>query len=93
MFQDDWPKMPDGSDFDGQHLLCLVRSGNIPFRDVWDINLLVREIEENVGVQVIDIPRTYNDSNSYALFNQAPDYEHAIRAGKDARHLWFALRE
>ena len=28
-----------------------------------------------------------------ALFNQAPDYECAIRAGKDARHLWFALRD
>ncbi|KAL8346134.1 hypothetical protein RB598_000167 [Gaeumannomyces tritici] len=28
-----------------------------------------------------------------ALFNQAPNYERAIQAGKDARHLWFALRE
>lgn len=28
-----------------------------------------------------------------ALFNEAPNYEHAIRAGKDARHLWFALRD
>lgn len=65
MFRDDWPKMPDGSDFDGQHLLSLVRSGNSPFHDVWDVNLLVREIEENLGVQVIDIPRTYNGSNNY----------------------------
>lgn len=28
-----------------------------------------------------------------ALFNQAPNYERAIQAGKDARHLWFALRD
>lgn len=28
-----------------------------------------------------------------ALFIQAPQYEHAIQAGKDARHLWFALRD
>jgi hypothetical protein len=28
-----------------------------------------------------------------ALFHQAPNYERAIQAGKDARHLWFALRE
>jgi len=27
------------------------------------------------------------------LFNLAPNYKHAIRAGKDARHLWFVLRE
>ena len=28
-----------------------------------------------------------------ALFNQAPNYERVIHAGKDARHLWFALRD
>ena len=27
------------------------------------------------------------------LFKQAPDFKRAIRAGKDARHLWFALRD
>jgi len=27
------------------------------------------------------------------LFNQAPNYERVIQAGKDARHFWFALRE
>ena len=27
------------------------------------------------------------------LFEQAPDYERVIEAGKDARHLWFALRD
>lgn len=28
-----------------------------------------------------------------ALFNQVPNYERAIQAGKDACHLWFALRD
>ena len=28
-----------------------------------------------------------------ALFDQAPNYEHAVQAGKDARHLWYALRD
>ncbi|ERS97015.1 hypothetical protein HMPREF1624_06342 [Sporothrix schenckii ATCC 58251] len=28
-----------------------------------------------------------------ALFHHAPDYKRAIQAGKDARHLWFALRD
>jgi hypothetical protein len=27
------------------------------------------------------------------LFDEAPDYERAIYAGKDARHLWYALRD
>lgn len=27
------------------------------------------------------------------LYNEAPDYEIAINAGKDVRHLWFALRD
>lgn len=33
--------------------LSLVRSGNSPF--LLDVNLLIREIEENLNAQVIDI--------------------------------------
>ena len=64
-FCDDWPKMPDGSDFDGKQLLTLVRSGNSPFHVVWDVKLLIREIEENIGAQVIDIPIVYMGANNY----------------------------
>jgi hypothetical protein len=56
--QDGWPKMPGGSHFDGKQLLTLVRSGNCPLHGVWDVNLLTREIEENLAAQVIDIPVT-----------------------------------
>ena len=28
-----------------------------------------------------------------ALFNHAPDYQEAVRMGRDARYLWFALRD
>ncbi|KAJ2903737.1 uncharacterized protein MKZ38_009389 [Zalerion maritima] len=64
---DDWPKMPDGSDFDGKQLLALVRSGKSPFHGVWDVNLLIQEIEENLDTQVIDIPATYKGSNNYGF--------------------------
>ncbi len=30
---------------------------------------------------------------SQKLYHDAPDYEAAIRAGKDFRYLWFALRD
>ena len=30
---------------------------------------------------------------SQKLYSEAPDYEIAIRLGKDVRHLWFALRD
>jgi hypothetical protein len=63
--EDDWPKMADGSDFDGKQLLTLVRSGNSPFHGVWDVNLLIREIEENLDTQVIDIPVFSKGSNNY----------------------------
>ncbi|POR33051.1 Uncharacterized protein TPAR_06751 [Tolypocladium paradoxum] len=66
-FRDDWPKMPDGSDFNGQHMLTLVRSGNSPFHEVWDVNLLIQEIEENLDAQVIDIPLVSNGSNNYGF--------------------------
>jgi hypothetical protein len=65
---DDWPKMPDGSDFDGKQLLALVRSGKSPFHGVWDVNLLIQEIEENLDTQMIDIPAIYKGSNNYVSY-------------------------
>lgn len=66
-FRDDWPKMQNGIDFDGKQLLTLVRSGNSPFHGVWDVNLLIREIEENLDTQVVDIPIIYKGSNNYGF--------------------------
>lgn len=63
--EDDWPEMPDGSEFDGKQLLTLVRSGNSPFHKDWDINLLIQEVEENLGTEVIDIPVVSKGSNNY----------------------------
>ena len=62
---DAWPKMPDGNDFDGKQLLNLVRSGNSPFHGLWDVNLLIREVEENLDAHVIDIPVISHGSNNY----------------------------
>jgi hypothetical protein len=62
---DEWPKMPDGNDFDGKQLLTLVRSGNSPFHGLWDVNLLIREIEQNLDAHVIDIPFICKGSNNY----------------------------
>ena len=77
-FRDDWPEMPDGSTFDGNQLLTLVRSGNSPMSRVWDVNLLVREVEEVLGSEVIDIPTVTKGSNNYVsvpafyLHNKVP---------------------
>ena len=65
---DNWPQTSDGVDFDGKQLLSLVRSGNSPFHEAWDVNLLIREIEENLITQVIDIPIIYRGSNNYVSF-------------------------
>jgi hypothetical protein len=62
---DEWPQIPDGTDFDGKQLLTLVRDGNSPFHGVWDVNLLIQEIEKNLDTQVIDIPQVYHGSNNY----------------------------
>ncbi|MCJ1240575.1 hypothetical protein MMC14_008579 [Varicellaria rhodocarpa] len=37
--------------------------------------------------------RSNNLSFSQNLYHYAPEYETAIRAGKDVRHLWFVLRD
>ncbi|EHK44130.1 hypothetical protein TRIATDRAFT_265731 [Trichoderma atroviride IMI 206040] len=64
--RDDWPKMPNGMDFDGRHLLVFVREGKSPFHNQWDVNLLLQEIEKNLDVQVDDIPYVYQGSNCYS---------------------------
>lgn len=64
-FCDEWPKISNGSNFDGKQLLTLVRTGNSPFQGVWDVWLLIREVEENLGVEVIDIPFVYWGANYY----------------------------
>ena len=64
-FRDDSPEMPDGSTFDGTQLLTLVRSGNSPMSRVWDVSLLIQEIEEVLGSEVIDIPTVTKGSNNY----------------------------
>ncbi|TVY33320.1 hypothetical protein LOCC1_G008119 [Lachnellula occidentalis] len=63
----EWPKMPDGSDFDGKQLLTLLRNWNSPFQAVWDVNLLIREVEESLGTMVTDIPTVYKGSNNYGF--------------------------
>jgi hypothetical protein len=65
VWRDEWPTMPDGSDFDGKQLLCLVRQGQSPFEGLWDVSLLIREIEENLPAEVVDIPLMYQGSNNY----------------------------
>lgn len=60
--------MPDGTDFDGERLLTLVHAGSSPFHPIWDVNLLIREIEDNLGSQVIDILTVNKGSNNYVSF-------------------------
>lgn len=62
--------MPDGSDSDGEELLTLVGSSDNAFP--WDVNLLIREIEENLDAQVVDILRVDKGSNNYAHSNATP---------------------
>ena len=67
---DDWPKMADGSEYDGKQLLALVRNGKRPFHGAWDVNLLIQEVEESLETKVVDIPTMSKGSNYYV----SPDY-------------------
>ncbi|XWW98375.1 hypothetical protein V2A60_006375 [Cordyceps javanica] len=66
-YQDPWPSMPDGTNFDGKQLLSLVRSGESPFEGALDVNLLIQELEENLDATVTDIPFVYTGSNNYGF--------------------------
>lgn len=62
---DPWPAMTDGSKYDGKNLLTLVREGKSPFQGAWDVNLLIREIEEKLNTKVVDMPMLYDGANYY----------------------------
>lgn len=64
-WRDDWPSGPDGNQYDGKQLMDLVRNDNSPFQGVWDVKLLIQEIEEKLNIQVTDIPIVDKGSNNY----------------------------
>jgi hypothetical protein len=64
-WRDEWPSTPSGKPYDGKHLLDLVRRGKSPFCGVWDVRLLIREIEEQLNTKVTDIPIIAKGSNNY----------------------------
>ncbi|KAI1130650.1 3-hydroxybutyryl-CoA dehydratase [Nemania abortiva] len=70
---DEWPSGPDGNPYDGLQLWDLVQSNKSPFKGVWDVNLLVREIEEQLSTQVTDIPSVSKGSNNYGFYIKASD--------------------
>lgn len=61
-FRDSWPTTVG---YDGRNLLRLIRDGRSPFADRWDVNLLIREIEDKLATQVVDIPIITIGSNNY----------------------------
>ncbi|KAF4441810.1 3-hydroxybutyryl- dehydratase [Fusarium albosuccineum] len=70
---DDWPRMPDGTIWDGRNLLDLLRKGQSPFSPIWDVNLLFQEVEDKVGAKVIDVPCVHTGSNNYGFHLKLSD--------------------
>ncbi|KXS97702.1 hypothetical protein AC579_4480 [Pseudocercospora musae] len=89
-WRDECPTAKDGGEYDGFRLLELVRAGESPFSSVWDVNLLIREIEDNVDAEIVDMPLVNGDSNNYQVADlkfEAAVYEmlrdnHDIKASR-----------
>lgn len=66
-WRDEWPTTLDGSGpWDGKHLFqVLLQTGKSPFDAVWDVRLLIREVEEKLDVKVTDIPVVEEGANNY----------------------------
>ena len=71
-FRDEWPSTPSGEPYDGMHLMDLVRDGKSPFDGVWDVQLMIHEIEEQLDSVVTDIPVVAKGSNNYVSHRQTP---------------------
>lgn len=64
---DEWPKLPDGVDWDGTNLLDLVKLGQNPFGDALDVQALVREIESSINIEIADIPIVSHGANHFGF--------------------------
>ena len=64
-WRDDWPCGPDGKQYAGNNLMDLVRNHQDPFQGVWDVKLLIQEIEAKLNTKVLDIPIVDKGSNNY----------------------------
>ncbi|RSL51519.1 hypothetical protein CEP54_011390 [Fusarium duplospermum] len=64
-FEDDYPQAPDGSEWNGLNLLDLLKRNQSPFNPIWDVNLLLQEVEEKLGAKVTDVPRVYTRVENY----------------------------
>ncbi|MCJ1463902.1 hypothetical protein MMC07_002511 [Pseudocyphellaria aurata] len=53
----------------------------------------VTRLPENPTSIELETYATWAQHYIKKLYTEAPDYEIAIKAGKDVRHLWFALRD
>jgi hypothetical protein len=58
------------AEYDGTDLLELVRKNESPFRADWDVNQLIKEAEERLYTQVVDVPFIHKGSNHYGLHLQ-----------------------
>ncbi|KAK4229195.1 hypothetical protein QBC38DRAFT_535203 [Podospora fimiseda] len=65
-YGDEWSSMFDGTPYDGKNLLGLVRSGKSPFNGVWDVKLLIQEIEK-LNTKITGIPIVNKGSNNYGF--------------------------
>jgi hypothetical protein len=66
-WRDDWPSRANGQKYDGKLLLQLLRDNDSLFDGVWDVKLLLQEIEEILNTRVTDIPIVDNGSNNYGF--------------------------
>ncbi|KAI1180971.1 3-hydroxybutyryl-CoA dehydratase [Nemania sp. FL0916] len=77
-WRDEWPSGLDGSPYDGLHLWDLIHNGQSPFEGAWDINLLVREIEEKLNTRVTDIPKVSGGANNYGFHIRTSDRQDMV---------------
>lgn len=73
-WRDNWPLMDDDKEYDGKNLMRLIQEGKSPFHGVWDVKLLIKEIEQNLDTKIVDIPYVGKGSNNYVCAGSCIPY-------------------
>lgn len=62
---DEWPKLDDGTEWDGTGLLSLLRADHDPFGGLMDVPAFLREIESSINIEIADVPVVSYGANHF----------------------------
>ena len=74
---DDWPRKAGDNEYGDDELNALLRNGDNPFKEQWDVQQLTNEVKQHVNTKVGSIQVIAKGSNNYV--------------SRELDHTWYSV--